>query len=72
MNGPPLRHIYLHEYTDGKSLYEGLLSFIQFYNYGRKHQSLSYLTPSQVYLERKTITKNNANSVNNLNPINQL
>ena len=65
-------HIYLHEYRDGKSLYEGLLSFIQFYNYGRKHQSLSYLTPSQVYLERKSITKNNANSVINLNPINQL
>ena len=40
-----------------KSLYEGLLSFIQFYNYERKHQSLAYLTPSQVYVERKSITK---------------
>ena len=65
-------HIYLHEYTDGKSLYEGLLSFIQFYNYERKHQSLAYLTPSQVYLERKSITKNNANLNNNHSTFNQL
>ena len=58
-------HIYLHEYGDGKSLYKGLLSFIQFYNYERKHQSFAYLTPSQVYLERKSMTKNNTNSTNN-------
>ena len=43
-------HIYLHEYADGHSLYEGLLAFIQFYNYERKHQALAYLTPAQVYL----------------------
>jgi hypothetical protein len=72
MNGPPLRHIYLHEYRDVKSLYEGLLSFIQFYNYERKHQSLAYLTPSQVYLERKSITKNNTNSNNSHTTFNQL
>jgi putative transposase len=60
-------HIYLHEYRDGKSLYEGLLSFIQFYNYKRKHQSLAYLTPSQVYLERKSATKNNDNPNQNHN-----
>jgi putative transposase len=64
--------IYLHEYRDGKSLYEGLLSFIQFYNYERKHQSLAYLTPSQVYLERKSITKNNTKSTNNQTTLNQL
>jgi len=65
-------HIYLHEYSDGKSLYEGMLSFIQFYNYKRKHQSLSYLTPSQVYLERKNITKNNTKSTKNHATLNQL
>lgn len=65
-------HIYLHEYGDGKSLYEGLLSFIQFYNYERKHQSLDYLTPSQVYLERKSIAKNNTNSNNSLTTLNHL
>ena len=65
-------HIYLHEYRDGKSLYEGLLRFIQFYNYERKHQSLAYLTPSQVYLERKCLTKNNTKSDNNQTTLNQL
>jgi len=65
-------HIYLHEYRDGKSLYEGRLRFIQFYNYERKHQSLAYLTPSQVYLERKCITKNNANLNDNHSTFNQL
>ena len=65
-------HIYLYEYSDGKSLYEGLLSFIQFYNYERKHQSLAYLTPSQVYVERKSITKNNTNSALKPNTLNHL
>lgn len=53
-------HIYLHEYVDGKSLYDGLVGFMQFYNYERKHQSLSYLTPSQVYQENRKPTENNA------------
>ena len=41
--------IYLKEYKDGKALFEGLLSYIQFYNFERKHQSLLYLTPNQVF-----------------------
>ncbi len=31
--------IYLKEYRDGKELYRGLLEYIQFYNFERKHQS---------------------------------
>jgi putative transposase len=50
--------IYLKEYKDGKALFEGLLEYIQFYNYERKHQSLLYLTPNQVFNERLPITKN--------------
>lgn len=51
-------YIYLHEFNDGKALFEGLLEFIQFYNFERKHQSLLYLTPHQVFNERLPITKN--------------
>lgn len=52
--------IYLKEYKDGKALFDGLLSYIQFYNNERKHQSLLYLTPNQVFNERLPITKNSA------------
>ncbi|WP_409033835.1 IS3 family transposase [Runella sp. CRIBMP] len=54
----PNEYIYLHEFNDGKTLFEGLLEFIQFYNFERKHQSLLYLTPNQVFNERLPITKN--------------
>jgi putative transposase len=50
--------IYLKEYKDGKELYRGLLEYIQFYNFERKHQSLLNLTPNQVFNERQLITKN--------------
>lgn len=53
-------HIYLKEYKNGKALFEGLLGYIQFYNNERKHQSLLYLTPNQVFNERVPITKNSA------------
>jgi putative transposase len=48
--------LYLYKYKDIQLLYEGLLDFIQFYNYKRKHQSLAYLTPAQVYREKKKHT----------------
>jgi putative transposase len=51
-------YIYLHEFKDGKELVDGLLKFIQFYNFERKHQSLLYLTPNEVFNERLPITKN--------------
>ena len=50
--------IYIKEYKDGKALFDGLLEYIQFYNYERKHQSLLYLTPNQVFNEHLSITKN--------------
>lgn len=50
--------IYLKEYRDGNELYRGLLEYIQFYNFERKHQSLLNLTPNQVFNERQPITKN--------------
>lgn len=49
--------IYLKEYKDGKALFEGLLSYIQFYNNERKHQSLLYLTPNQVFNQQVSVSK---------------
>ena len=45
-------HIYIHSYTDGKSLYEGLKAYINYYNKNRQHQSLNYRTPEEVYFDR--------------------
>lgn len=50
--------IYLKEYRNGKELHKGLLEYIQFYNFERKHQSLLNLTPNQVFNERLLVTKN--------------
>lgn len=50
--------IYLKEYKDGKALFEGLLSYIQFYNNERKHQSLLYLTPNQVFNQQVSVSEN--------------
>ena len=47
--------IYLHSYTDGKALYKGIESYINFYNNERPHQSLGYRTPAEVYFERLNI-----------------
>lgn len=44
--------IYLHSWADGKQLNKGLKEYIHFYNCLRKHQSLNYLTPEQVYFKR--------------------
>jgi putative transposase len=41
--------IYLKEYKTGQELWQGVHQYIQFYNEERKHQSLGYLTPNQVY-----------------------
>ena len=43
-------NIYLKEYTTGQELWLGIEEYIKFYNTERKHQSLGYLTPNQVYL----------------------
>lgn len=51
-------HIYINEYKDGKQLLEGLIAYIQFYNNERKHQSLLYLTPNQVFNEQVPVSIN--------------
>lgn len=42
-------HIYLYVYEDGKSLYKGLEWYFSFYNDERRHQSLEYKTPGNMY-----------------------
>lgn len=42
-------HIYLHVYEDGLSLYKGLQHYFSFYNGERRHQSLGYETPLNLY-----------------------
>jgi len=50
-------YIYLNTFSDGLELEKGLNGFIQFYNYERKHQALGYLTPAQVYIDKKELPK---------------
>lgn len=42
-------NVYLQCYEDGKSLFDGLERYFEFYNNERIHQSLDYKTPSSVY-----------------------
>jgi putative transposase len=42
-------HIYLHVYEDGLSLFKGLKQYFSFYNGERRHQSLNYETPLNLY-----------------------
>lgn len=41
--------IYLKNYENGHELYRGLEQYFWFYNYERRHQSLNYQTPAEVY-----------------------
>lgn len=50
-------YIYLNTFENGAELEKGLCKFIQFYNYERKHQSLRYLTPAEVYIYKKELPK---------------
>jgi len=45
--------VYLSDYQCGRETYEGLNRYLYFYNEGRRHQSLGYRTPQEVYIERK-------------------
>lgn len=47
------RYVYLHEFSDGWALESGLAGFMQKYCHENKHQSLGYLTPAQVYIEKR-------------------
>lgn len=42
-------NVYLHDYADVPSLVEGLKRYFRFYNEVRRHQSLDYKTPAEVY-----------------------
>ena len=41
--------IYLHSYSDGQELWDGLDRYFHFFNWERPHQSLDYQTPGKVY-----------------------
>jgi putative transposase len=41
--------IYLKNYENGIELYRSLKRYFDFYNHERPHQSLNYMTPSEVY-----------------------
>lgn len=42
-------NIYPKDYTDGKTLYEGLKKYFRYYNEERKHSSLDKRTPAEVF-----------------------
>jgi len=45
--------VYLNTYQSGNEALEKLTKYFDFYNYRRLHQTLGYLTPAQIYLERR-------------------
>lgn len=47
--------VYLNEYTTPRQAREGLYNYFSFYNNERPHQSLNYLTPTQVYHSHMTL-----------------
>jgi putative transposase len=44
-------HVYLHEAETVMQLEKGLAGYFGFYNHERPHQSLSYRTPAEVYIQ---------------------
>jgi len=44
-------HVYLHEAETVMHLEKGLAGYFTFYNHERPHQSLSYRTPAEVYIQ---------------------
>lgn len=46
-------HVYLMDYASVPELEAGLNTYFHFYNHVRRHQSLSYQTPANVYLARR-------------------
>jgi putative transposase len=41
--------IYLNDYPDMDSLYKGIVDYFDFYNNRRPHESLGYMTPSEIH-----------------------
>ena len=48
-------HIYRHDHQTTKSLYQGLDTYLEFFNRKRPHQSLAYETPWDVYQGKVTV-----------------
>ena len=48
--------VYLHEYGSPKEARQNISRYIQFYNFSRRHESLGYLTPAEVYFRKKNAT----------------
>lgn len=46
--------VYLKEYLTVKEAKENITNYFNFYNKERRHQSLNYKTPQQVYFEKKS------------------
>lgn len=44
-------HVYLHPADDGLMCYKGLKKYFEYYNKERRHQSLAYLTPHDIYIK---------------------
>jgi len=45
-------NIYLNQYQNAEEANQGLAEYFQFYNEKRKHQSLGYKTPAQIYFAK--------------------
>ena len=45
-------NIYLHDYPSVREARPGLSEYFDFYNYRRRHQSLDYRTPAQLYFQK--------------------
>ena len=50
--------IYINVYENNIDLYLGIVEYVNFYNFERKHQSLKYLTPAALYGTEKKILTN--------------
>jgi putative transposase len=45
-------NVYLHDYRNRQEAGQGLSDYFKFYNEQRRHQSLNYLTPAQIYFAK--------------------
>jgi putative transposase len=50
--------VYLHDYQTPKQARIGLTDYLDFYNYRRPHQALSYSTPAEVYFDNSVAISN--------------
>jgi len=49
--------VYLYDYENPRQARQGLTTYFQRYNYERPHQSLDYLTPATVYLNKTNVNE---------------